>query len=83
MRVPWTARRSNQSILKEILGVLGREKRRTASQGPPYTLRDNGLCEEGLGPGESGELAIPQPLLSPHGHLGSRRNPGTPWLPVL
>ena len=22
MRVPWTARRSNQSILKEIIGIL-------------------------------------------------------------
>ena len=25
LRVPWTARRSNQSILKEILGVLWKE----------------------------------------------------------
>ena len=24
MRVPWTARRSNQSILKEVLNIIGR-----------------------------------------------------------
>lgn len=60
-----------------------REKRKRPSQGPRYTLRDDGLCEEGLGPDESGGLPAPQLLLSPHGHLGSRRDPGPPWLPAL
>ena len=60
-----------------------REKWKRALQGPLYTLRNDGLCEEDLGPGESGETAVPQLLLSPHGHLGSRRDPGPPWLPAL
>ena len=60
-----------------------REKKKRPSQGPRSTLRDDGLREEGLGPNESGGLAAPQLLLSPHGHLGSRRGPGPPWLPAL
>ena len=58
LRVPWTARRSNQSILKEIspgTSLEGRNSSTLATSHEELTHWKRPWCWEGLGAGEEGD----------------------------
>lgn len=57
-----------------------KEKREEALQGPLYTLRNNGLCEEDLGPGESGNGRAPAASEPPRAPRELQGPQGLPWL---